>query len=88
MHPIDLNENPNKGLHTFLRYFHILLPRYVPSVDGQWGSLIDPNTQTWNGMVGMVQRKVKYDLSVLHYLYTRLKPLGSLLPKKLARYFT
>ena len=35
------------------------LPRYIPSVDGKWGSLVNPETQEWNGMIGMVQRKVR-----------------------------
>jgi hypothetical protein len=39
-------------------YFFQYFLRYVSSIDGQWGSLVDPATQEWNGMIGMVQRGV------------------------------
>ena len=34
--------------------------RYFESPDGFWGSLIDNRTNTFNGMVGTVQKKVSF----------------------------
>ena len=31
---------------------------YVPSVDGFFGGLVIPENLTFNGMIGMIQRKV------------------------------
>jgi hypothetical protein len=31
---------------------------YIPSVDGNWGGLVDAVNNTFNGMIGMLQRKV------------------------------
>ena len=33
--------------------------RFLPSVDGNWGGLIDPVKNTFNGMIGMLQRNVR-----------------------------
>ena len=32
--------------------------RYYPSIDGNFGGLVDPKKYIFNGMVGMIQRKV------------------------------
>jgi hypothetical protein len=52
---------------VFLQKFNISSYRYVSSVDGQWGSLVDPGTQAWNGMIGMVQRKENVELIIQIY---------------------
>jgi hypothetical protein len=31
---------------------------YIPSVDGNWGGLVDAVNNTFNGMIGMLQKKV------------------------------
>ena len=38
----------------------ILICRDVDSVDGWWGSLVNKTTNAFNGMIGMVQRRVKF----------------------------
>ena len=32
--------------------------RFYPSIDGNYGGLVDPKKYIFNGMVGMIQRKV------------------------------
>lgn len=32
--------------------------RYFPSVDGNWGGISDAKKNIFNGMIGMLQRKV------------------------------
>ena len=46
--------------------------RVVNSIDGKWGSMVDKETNAFNGMIGMVQRKVKQPkicLLITHFLY-------------------
>jgi hypothetical protein len=33
---------------------------YVPCVDGNWGGLVDAENNIYNGMIGMLQRKVNF----------------------------
>ena len=33
--------------------------RVINIIDGKWGALVDKETSSFNGMIGMVQRKVK-----------------------------
>jgi hypothetical protein len=33
--------------------------RFIPSVDGNWGAIVDPVKNTFNGMIGMLQRNVR-----------------------------
>jgi hypothetical protein len=33
---------------------------YYPSVDGNWGGISDAKKNIFNGMIGMLQRKVRY----------------------------
>ena len=40
---------------------HLLLCfniRYINSVDGNWGGIVDSKTNAFNGMIGMIQRQV------------------------------
>jgi hypothetical protein len=32
--------------------------RYIPSIDGNWGGLVDAKSNAFNGMIGMIQRQV------------------------------
>jgi hypothetical protein len=34
------------------------LRSYVSSVDGNWGGLVDAESNSFDGMIGMIQRKV------------------------------
>ena len=43
------------GQLKFKLYVHF---SYVPSVDGFFGGLVIPENLTFNGMIGMIQRKV------------------------------
>ena len=43
------------GQLNFELYVHF---SYVPSVDGFFGGLVIPENLTFNGMIGMIQRKV------------------------------
>ena len=40
-------------------YLSCLSFRVMNITDGKWGSLVDKETNSFNGMIGMVQRKVK-----------------------------
>ena len=40
-------------------YLCCLSFRVMNITDGKWGSLVDKETNSFNGMIGMVQRKVK-----------------------------
>jgi hypothetical protein len=37
---------------------------YYPSVDGNWGGIADAEKNYFNGMIGMLQRKVRLILRV------------------------
>ena len=38
--------------------------RFIPSIDGNWGGLVDPVKNTFNGMIGMLQRYVRVNVTV------------------------
>ena len=38
-------------------------------IDGFYGSLIDKDTNTFNGMIGMLQRQVNINLSCIRILH-------------------
>ena len=39
-------------------FVNLSMLSYVPTIDGQWGGLVEGTNDTWNGMIGMLQRKV------------------------------
>ncbi len=43
---------------VFLGYGMTYIFRYLPALDGNWGALDDEKKNLWNGMIGMVQRRV------------------------------
>ena len=46
-----------KNIQNIKKLFLSMLS-YVPTIDGQWGGLVEGTNDTWNGMIGMLQRKV------------------------------
>ena len=40
----------------------------VKSVDGKYGTIVDADTNSFNGMIGMVQRLVSMDTVALEFL--------------------
>ena len=59
-------EQPCAGQNT---QHSISIFRFVPAVDGQWGTLINSETKEFNGMIGMVNRKVKIKIDFIWPCY-------------------
>ena len=43
---------------NYLKSELFLYSRVMDIIDGKWGSLVEEETNSFNGMIGMVQRKV------------------------------
>ena len=59
-----------RGDHIKKKKQHsISIFRFVPAVDGQWGTLINSETKEFNGMIGMVNRKVQIKIDFIWPCY-------------------
>ena len=56
-------------LPTFQSHFILISPyRLVKIVDGKFGTIVDADTNSFNGMIGMVQRLVSMNIVALEFL--------------------